>query len=34
MYVIWDRRRALSIPARLFIDLLESGKESQKDAGS
>lgn len=31
MYVIWDKRRALSIPARLFIDLLESSKD--QDAG-
>jgi DNA-binding transcriptional LysR family regulator len=23
MFVVWDRRRALSIPARLFLDLLE-----------
>ena len=24
MFVIWDRRRAVPIPARLFLDLLES----------
>jgi DNA-binding transcriptional LysR family regulator len=24
MFVVWDRRRALPIPARLFLDLLES----------
>jgi DNA-binding transcriptional LysR family regulator len=33
LYVIWDKRRALSIPARLFIDLLESSKDI-KESGS
>jgi hypothetical protein len=23
MFAVWDRRRALPIPARLFLDLLE-----------
>lgn len=34
MYVVWDKRRALTIPARLFIDLLESSKEADKEPGS
>jgi DNA-binding transcriptional LysR family regulator len=29
IFVIWDRRRALPIPARLFLDLLESDEASQ-----
>jgi DNA-binding transcriptional LysR family regulator len=32
MYVVWDRRRALPIPARLFLDLL--GPCPHADAGS
>ena len=34
MYVIWDKRRALTIPARLFVDLLESSKETGKEPAS
>ena len=32
MFVVWDRRRALPIPARLFLDLLESGPGNGKRA--
>jgi DNA-binding transcriptional LysR family regulator len=28
MFVVWDRRRALPIPARLFLDLLEANSAS------
>jgi DNA-binding transcriptional LysR family regulator len=28
MFAIWDRRRVLPIPARLFLDLLEASPES------
>jgi hypothetical protein len=31
MFVVWDRRRALPAPARLFLDLLGSGQESGSD---
>jgi DNA-binding transcriptional LysR family regulator len=34
MYVIWDKRRALAIPARLFIDLLKSDKDPDKEYGN
>jgi DNA-binding transcriptional LysR family regulator len=27
MFVVWDRRRGLPIPARLFLDLLEPCRE-------
>jgi DNA-binding transcriptional LysR family regulator len=33
MFVIWDKRRALPIPARLFIDLLETLKDSPPEHG-
>jgi DNA-binding transcriptional LysR family regulator len=34
LFVIWDKRRALSIPARLFIDLLESHKDAAPESGA
>ncbi len=33
MFVIWDKRRALPIPARLFIDLLAAIKELPQEQG-
>lgn len=32
IFVVWDRRRVLSIPARLFLDLLEPCKETRGHA--
>jgi len=32
MFVVWDKRRALTIPARLFIDLLETSKDAAREA--
>jgi DNA-binding transcriptional LysR family regulator len=28
MFVVWDRRRALPIPARLFLDLLDASRRN------